>query len=69
VDRGTRQRLQSVKSLVSVGVEMAALRERLEKHKIGTSCFYVNTLADVDVDVLREMITLDFAWMNARYPA
>jgi hypothetical protein len=51
-----------------VGAKMAALRARLGKHKTGASCLYVNKLADVDVDVLREMIALDWAWMNNRFP-
>ena len=49
--------------------KMATLRERLGKHKTGASCLYLNKLADVDVDVLRAMIELDWAWMNSRYPA
>ena len=50
------------------GAKMAALRDRLGKHKTGASCLYLNKLADVDVGVLREMIELDWAWMNSRYP-
>ena len=48
---------------------MSALRDRLGKHKTGASCLYVNKLADINVDVLREMIALDLAWMNSKYPA
>jgi Domain of unknown function (DU1801) len=50
------------------GAKMAALRNQLGKHKTGASCLYVNKLADVDMDVLREMIGLDWEWMNGRYP-
>ena len=50
------------------GAKMAALRDRLGKHKTGASCLYLNKLADVDVAVLRKMIELDWAWMNAKYP-
>jgi hypothetical protein len=40
---------------------------RLGKHKIGKSCLYINTLADVDMDVLAELIRaglddLDRVW-------
>ncbi len=35
--------------------ESAELLERLGKHKRGKGCVYVNKLADVDVDVLREL--------------
>ena len=33
-----------------------ALLERLGKHKTGASCLYVNRLADVDMDVLEQMV-------------
>lgn len=45
-----------------------ALRAKLGKHKTGASCLYINKLADVDVDVLREMVKLDLAWMDEKYP-
>lgn len=40
---------------------------RLGKHKIGKSCLYVNKLADIDLEVLRELIArgirdLDKIW-------
>ncbi len=35
--------------------ESAELLSRLGKHKLGKSCVYVNKLADVDMDVLREL--------------
>lgn len=35
--------------------ERDALLERLGKHRRGASCLYVNKLADVDMDVLREL--------------
>ena len=35
--------------------ERDALLERLGKHRKGVSCLYVNKLADVDMDVLREL--------------
>lgn len=37
--------------------EQADLLARLGKHKTGKSCLYVTSLAAVDTDVLREMIT------------
>lgn len=36
---------------------------RLGKHKTGVSCLYVNKLADVDVEVLRELVSAH--WRNA----
>ena len=35
--------------------------KKLGKYKTGKSCLYINRLDDVDLDVLRELITLDVA--------
>ena len=40
---------------------------RLGKHRIGKSCLYINKLADVDLSVLEEMVTLSVAHMEANY--
>jgi hypothetical protein len=48
--------------------QMDALRATLGKHKTGASCLYINRLADVDLDVLKQMVTLDLAWMDQKYP-
>ena len=34
----------------------AELMAKLGKHKTGSSCLYVNKLADVDTDILRELV-------------
>lgn len=47
---------------------MDDLRARLGKHKTGSSCLYINKLADVDTDVLKEMVAVDLAWMDKKYP-
>ena len=41
---------------------------RLGKYKTGKSCLYINKLADVDLDVLEEMIAKDWATMQRIYP-
>lgn len=41
---------------------------RLGKHKIGKSCLYVNKLADVDMDVLEELIRTGIADLNKIWP-
>lgn len=38
--------------------------KRLGKHKSSVSCLYVNKLADVNLDVLREMLEMSFAHGN-----
>ena len=45
------------------------LLARLGKHKIGRSCLYINKLEDVDMDVLKELISESVAHMRLSYPA
>jgi hypothetical protein len=42
---------------------------RLRKHKTGKSCLYVNKLADIDLDVLRELIEACLVTLPERYSA
>lgn len=44
------------------------LLARLGMHTTGKSCLYVKRLADVDLDVLREMLTRSVAFIRAKYP-
>lgn len=46
----------------------SAILDRIGKYKIGKSCLYINKLADVDIDVLRELITAGVEDMKSRYP-
>jgi hypothetical protein len=41
----------------------AALREKLGKYSRGKGCLYVNKLADIDLDVLEELIAM--SWKNS----
>ena len=36
--------------------DFSSILARLGKHKIGKSCLYINKLADVDLDVLAELV-------------
>ena len=45
-----------------------ALLARLGKYKTGTSCLYINKLADVDQDVLRDLIRQSVDHVRAAYP-
>lgn len=47
--------------------EMKDKLARLGKHKLGKACLYINTLADVDEAVLREIIADGVTDMRARY--
>jgi len=40
----------------------------LGKHRAGKSCLYVKRLADIDLDVLRELTEFAFAQMQQTYP-
>ena len=42
-----------------------ALMARLGKHRTGSSCVYINKLADVDLDVLRELIVESVEYMRS----
>ena len=44
------------------------LLARLGKYSVGKSCLYVKRLADVDLDVLREMLTQSVSYIRAKYP-
>jgi hypothetical protein len=48
--------------------EADALFARLGKYKRGKACLYINKLSDVDGIVLEQLVALDWATMNARYP-
>ncbi len=41
--------------------------KRLGKHKTGRACLYVNKLADIDMDVLKEIILEDLDYMRSKY--
>lgn len=47
--------------------DMSDKLERLGKHRIGKSCLYINKLADVDLDVLREIVEDGVAYMRGKY--
>ncbi len=41
--------------------------DRLGKHRIGKSCLYVNKLADVDLDVLEEIVAAGLEHLRATF--
>lgn len=41
---------------------------RLGKHKHGKSCLYINKLADIDIDVLKELIAAGLDDLKQKYP-
>ena len=43
------------------------LMSRLGKHKTSVGCLYINKLADVDLDVLKELVQRSLVDMKAIY--
>ena len=50
------------------GERRDALLDKLGKYKTGKSCLYINKLADVDMDVLEQLIRKDWEAMARTYP-
>lgn len=48
--------------------EADALFAKLGKHKTSKACLYVNKLADVNLDILEQLVGLSWEVMNERYP-
>lgn len=44
-----------------------SLLEKLSKHKTGKSCLYVNTLADIDMKVLKKLVQRSVQQMRKKY--
>ena len=67
---GFAPRKQALTLYIMGGHERYAdLFARLGKHRTGKSCLYINKLADVDLDVLREIIAESVAFMRGEHPS
>ncbi len=44
--------------------KQADLLDKLGKHKFGKACLYINKLADVDLDILKQLIERAFNFMK-----
>lgn len=67
---GFSPRKQNLTLYVMPGYRFGEMQEklaRLGKHKLGKSCLYINKLADVDMDVLEEIVTEGVAYMRETY--
>lgn len=53
--------------LLGSGPGHAALLARLGKHRMSKSCLYFKRLADLDIAVLEQLITLSLADLSRRY--
>ncbi|KIC17974.1 DUF1801 domain-containing protein [Leisingera sp. ANG-DT] len=48
--------------------DYSSILARLGKHRLGKSCLYVNKLADIDLNVLGELIRAGIKDLNAIWP-
>jgi hypothetical protein len=48
--------------------ERDALLQNFGKHTSGKACVYINKIADIDVDVLKALITQSVRFLNEAYP-
>jgi hypothetical protein len=66
---GFSPRKQNLTLYIMAGFdEYDSLLEKLGKFKTGTACLYVNKLADVDQDTLRELVQHSVDHMRKLYP-
>jgi hypothetical protein len=66
---GFSPRADSLVLYLGPGLDNAELMAKLGKHKNTKGCLYINKLADVDRDVLRELVTTSVERMRKLYPA
>ncbi len=66
---GFSPRKAKISLYLAVGFpERDRLMARLGKYTTSVACVYVNKLADIDLDVLKELIERSFAYMKDYYP-
>jgi hypothetical protein len=65
---GFSPRSDSLTLYINPGFERyAALMKRLGKHRTGQSCLHIRKLEDVDVKVLKELVTESYRAMKKKY--
>ena len=67
---GFSPRKQNLTVYIMPGYRYDSMKEklsRLGKHKLGKSCLYINKLADVNMDVLEEIVLEGLAYMKENY--
>ena len=65
---GFSPRKASLVIYAGTGPRTAALLRKLGKHKGGKQCLYINKLADVDIDVLEEIVRVGLAQTKKTWP-
>ena len=67
---GFSPRKTSLSLYIMPGYQFDSMQEklsRLGKYKTGKSCLYINKLADIDMEVLREIVGEGLAYMRENY--
>ena len=65
---GFSPRSQALTIYVMPGFDRyAALMKKLGKYKTGKGCLYINKLDDVDMDVLRQLVTESYRYVRDTY--
>jgi len=49
--------------------EFTHLMEKLGKYKTGAGCLYIKKLADINLEILIQLIADSYAFMKAKYPS
>ncbi|MBN2503462.1 MAG: DUF1801 domain-containing protein [Anaerolineales bacterium] len=66
---GFSPRKQNLTLYIMAGFdEYDDLMSKLGKHKTGKSCLYINKLADIDEQILRELVKKSIEYMKTAYP-
>ncbi|TLU62022.1 DUF1801 domain-containing protein [Thalassotalea litorea] len=66
---GFSPRKQNIALYIILGFsQYQSLMAQLGKHKVGKSCLYINKLADINLDILKQLIKLSYQDMELKYP-
>ncbi|QDP01586.1 DUF1801 domain-containing protein [Thalassotalea sp. PS06] len=66
---GFSPRKQNIAIYIILGFQpYQDLLAKLGKHKTGKSCLYINKLADIDIEVLKQLIEKSYQDMAEKYP-
>lgn len=65
---GFSPRKQNISLYIMPGFEnFGHLLDKLGKHKTSKTCLYINKLADVDINVLKELVIQSVSYMRNKY--
>ncbi|QQG49658.1 MAG: DUF1801 domain-containing protein [Candidatus Berkelbacteria bacterium] len=65
---GFSPRKSALTLYVLTGDQDAPLLKKLGKHKTGVGCLYIDKLADIDLNVLEDLVKASWEYMQKKYP-